>query len=739
MNTKIFPIIRSAGLLTGALLLCAGVPARAADKANADAFPNFESYVKITGQAGAISGNDAAFQNRAKQPSNGGVGIEDLHLSKDLDKTTTLVVDGKALAGSEDYLGRLNITKSEVGSVDVGYKRFRTFYDGAGGFFPLNNQWQDVANQDLHIDRSKFWIEGKLALKDMPEFTVRYTNELRSGQKDSTIWGTSDFTGLPFNAAPNPINPGRKFTPSYINIGERHELLEASMKHTVGNTTVLFSLIADRTNNSDTRYVTNYPGEVIPWSIASLPTAAQAAAKAAVASTNWNNQVQIAETDAMKTQTSGAHLESDTKLSDKLTVRIGANYDLVHSTVGGGRPLVTTTPTSAGAVAVTTNNYANLYGGTRVKDFAGNIALDYKATKDLFLKVAFRSQAEYISGSSGYDVIAASGTPAVTLATTPRTGWAKIHQNVHTPAVEVRYTGIKDVSLYFTGSQRDLSGVERNTSAFNPLTAANGTLAMNNVSEDHGDYTLGANWKTSSALTLRAEVFSKGHKDNATGFGTAPATIIGDYYLLDSTYEGYKITALAKPTATVGFTTRFISQRSKMQVTGFLPTFPAYDSLNGKNYMLSETVDWNPNAQVYFQLNATKTYNVISTIYPRAGVTPATSTNNAYDSNRVLQNSNNDYLTASFLSGFVVDKNTDAQIQVNYYRADNGNAILAPLTMPYGVAVEDTSITVGLKHKFADTWIAHGKVGYFDSKNDTSGGHLNYHGPVAYVTLEHAL
>jgi hypothetical protein len=132
-------------------------------------------------------------------------------------------------------------------------------------------------------------------------------------------------------------------------------------------------------------------------------------------------------------------------------------------------------------------------------------------------------------------------------------------------------------------------------------------------------------------------------------------------------------------------------------------------------------------------------FNVINTVYPNAGVTIATATANAWNVNGVLQNSNNNYLSGSALAGFVVDKLTDAQVQVNYYHAANGNAVLASLTTPYGVAVRDVQATVGLKHKFSDKWIGNAKVGYFDSANDTSGGNLNFHGPVAYVTLEHAL
>ncbi|MBI5767326.1 MAG: hypothetical protein HZA93_05985 [Verrucomicrobia bacterium] len=750
MNNTNSTFIRRAGVLASGLLLVAGVHARAASaKPEADAFPNYESYIKLSGQAASISGSETAFQSRTKNPSNGGLGIEDLHLSKDLSKTTSLVIDGKALAGSEDYLGSFKITKNEVGSFEVGYKRFRTFYDGVGGFFPTNSQWLPLNDQDLHVDRAKFWAEGVIAVKGAPVFTLRYTNELRSGRKDSTIWGSSSLTGLPFNLAPNPINPARKLTPGYIDLSERNEELELSMKHKIGKTNLLVSIKGEQFNNLDTRNVTNFPGEAIPWAIASLSTTVPAGqianpqniAKAAAPSNNWNNQVLIAETEGMKSKLSEFLVEADTPLTDKLTLKVNGVYELVHTSVVGSRPLITTTPTATGPVPVTTNNYSGLAGGTRLKNLVGNVALDWKPVKTVFVKFAYRYQEEYVRGSSTYNVIAASGTPATTLATTPRIGWAKLEQEVKTPVLEIRYTGIKDLALYFSGSERDLSGIERNTSAYNPLTAALGTPAIQNVSEDHGNYTLGANWKVSPVVSLRGEVFRKGHKDNTQGFDAR----VGDYYLLDSDYSGFKLTSIVKPTPFLGFTTRYVNQLGKMKVTGFLPTYPAYDSLSSKNHMISESIDFTPDKSVYVQLNANLVFHVISTIYPRAGLTPAAVnaaglvTANAFDSNRVVQNSNNNYMTLGFLSGWSVSKDTDAQFQCNYYRANNGNAALAALTLPYGVAVKDTQITVGLKHRFSEKWIGHAKVGYFDSANDTTGGRTNYHGPMAYLSFEHGL
>ena len=109
-----------------------------------------------------------------------------------------------------------------------------------------------------------------------------------------------------------------------------------------------------------------------------------------------------------------------------------------------------------------------------------------------------------------------------------------------------------------------------------------------------------------------------------------------------------------------------------------------------------------------------------------------------FDSNKVVQNSNNNNITMSVLTGWVVDKEDDVQVQGNYYRARDGNAALALWTMPYGVSVKDYSVTVGLKHKFDDKLVGNFKFGYFHSDNQTTGGMTNYRGPLVCVTFEKA-
>jgi hypothetical protein len=727
MNVNTTSLLRCVSWVAGAALALAGSQLfAAAAAAPTDAHPVFESYIKITGQAADISGSKSAYQTRTQQPKTG-AGIEELYYSKELSKSTSMVVEGRALTGAEDYLASYKLTKNEVGSFDVGYKRFRTFYDGVGGFFPLNNAWFPLNKTDLHTDRGKFWAEAKINLPNVPVFSVRYTNELRNGRKDSTIWGDSSFTGIPNNVA--PISPVRKIIPSIIQLGERHEEIEGIVRQKVGNTTLQLTLLGDRVNNLDSRFVTRFPGEVrLPTYVATTLYPPQ----------QMNNQVVIEQTEGTKSTTKAATATSVTVFSPRLTLRAGLSYQLVDCDYTGTRPMVTSTPSAAGVVFAPSNNFLDMAGNSEATVWAGKIALELKPSPDLAVKLAARAEDKYVKSAGTLTNVTSAVNATTGVLTVTQTGqrnWSRLKEQTVTPVFDVRYSGLSRVTLYATASQRILSGDKRLTTPYNPLTAASGTLGNNDLTEDFANFTLGANWRQSAVLTLRSEVFLKDHEFKEEGYGVN----LGDHYLLSWKYAGLKLSAIARTSPQLSFTTRYIYQNGTAQVTGFLPTFPAYDSMDAKNHTLSETVDWTPNPQSYVQANVSIVYNVIGTVYPRAGTAPATATNIAWDVNQVLQNSDNNYLTASVLAGAVLSKEDDLTVQVTYYRADNSNRQLAPRTYPYGVDLKEYLVWAGLKHKFSSRWIGHAKLGYLDNKNSATGGRTSFRGPLGYVSLEYGL
>ncbi len=255
--------------------------------------------------------------------------------------------------------------------------------------------------------------------------------------------------------------------------------------------------------------------------------------------------------------------------------------------------------------------------------------------------------------------------------------------------------------------------------------------------------TVGANWRTATWLELRGEVFAKDNESHYNGYIVRSDGYV-DTYDLEYTFKGFKVTAVLKPDPTLSFTTRYVYQEGKATVkstlvSGATATYPTYDSMDMTNHMIGETINWTPNSQFYLQANLNLVFNVIGTVYPRAGTTPASGSNIAFDSNGVLQNSDNNYFNGSLLAGAVLTKTDDLSFTYTYYKADNYNPQVANLSMPYGAGAEESLIAVGVKHKFSARCVGEAKLGYYDAKNDTTGGNTNFRGPVGYVSVTFAL
>lgn len=700
-----------------------------------DAFPTFDSYIKVSGQAPSVTGNGAAYAERAHSPESGAYGIEDLHFSKDVNDNTSMVFDGRALFGSEDYLGKLKLTRSEVGTAEVGYKRFRTFYDGIGGFFPVNGAWFPLSNEELHTDRGNFWADVTVALPNKPVFHLRYTNEQRTGQKDSTVWGDTDMTGIPiYNVSSlNPVSANRKIVASLLELDERQQNLSATVTHTVGKTELYFEIAKNWTDSDNTRWSNRYPGELKPYPAYS--TGQPAFLVPANRANNFTHgyDEQISQTDIW------SYLgKFTTTFSEKLTVYGGVGYRDASADIAGIRQMKVNLATSTGVVDVVGGfagtsgrpaySYRTIDGSTSQEILTGNLGVTYKPKPDFSVGLALKAEKLEMEGHNLVQYNSTMVNPATGVVTpinvtAPNT--SKRSEDPWTPELDLRYTGIKNLALYATLDYRYEPGKEESSSTSATTGGGLGTpvTAYDDVDVNHAHYKIGANWTATSYLTLRAETFYKDHVNEFTGY----ASSLGSNYILGYKFTGYKVTAILKPTPTLSFTTRYVGQFGTMDTT--VDTEESYQSMDSTSHLIGETVDWNPTKQVYVQLNLNVVFATIETAYPRAGGS----------ANDVLRNSDNNYQNGNLIIGFVLNKSTDAQLEARGYRADNYDPLAPPSSLAYGAGVREYAITAGIKHKLTDRMFLHAKAGYFDSRNDTTGGNTDFHGPMAYLSIDYSL
>jgi hypothetical protein len=716
------------------VLSFAAPPPALAAPAPADAFPNYESYIKISGQAPWITGDSAAFANRAGTPATGSGGIEELYFSKDLSKDTTLVVNGRALGGSNDYLASFNLSKNDVGSFETGYQTFRTYYDGVGGFFPLSNQFQKMGSEQLHTDRAAFWATATLALPNRPVFKLTFRDESRTGQKDSTEWaaivnpravvvngalvGTAAPANTPFVA------------PNLLNMDEHHQILESSMTAKVGKTTETFKATWDWANNNDWRTYQRYPGSTV---IAD-PTV-----------------MVLDDSEAYHTHSFRILNQTETKFNDWIALDIGLSYFHLSSKIGGN--WITPAYNAALNTVYTANTAANIYGGAKIDDYVGNVFLKLTPTKNWSADLGFRDECNLTASSGGFTT-SALATGATSLASSNFTvandvTYSHYIDHVATPEATVQYNGFSHTTLYVTyddrvnhGSQHWVNPYAASTTAgitgvTTTASAPIGSTFFQDANQNNKDAKVGANCNLTSRFSVRAEVFRKDHQNRFIGSNDYVGTAsYGALYATGYTFTGVKLTAIFKPTPQWSLSTRYQPQTGRMSVLANAVTGGAgNEATSGKAsaQSISETIDWNPSAHVYLQGNLNVVYSQLQTAYPAVPVSTTTYIPTP------IQNSDNNYITSSVLCGFVLTRTDDVQIQGFSSQASNYNPQIAAGGQPYGAGFREESISVGLKHKFAGKWIGEAKAGYFDRTNNTTGGFTNYHGPLVYVSVMHAL
>lgn len=580
--------------------------------------------------------------------------------------------------------------KTEVGTVDVGYKRFRTFYDGVGGFFPLNRQWLPLKDRDLHTDRGSFWANASLQLKGAPVLSLRYLNETRTGSKDSIVWGDSNLTGLP--TVPSG-NAARKLLPDLLTMDERHQLLQGRVEFTRGETTAALTVTGDWVNNNNRRNFTRFAGEVTP------------------SPERVHRQIDLLSVDTLSVIATTV-----TKFNERWTLNTGWSYQEVDSSVGGER---------ANAIGVFgTYDFRNLVGGSEGDTYAANAALSFRPNASWYFQGAIRGESSRIESEGTFERI--TGTTTLTTATY-REG-SRRKDDVVTPELNVRYTGIPKVVLYAMARDRLNQADRRSTAQYNATTAPLGppvnSLFSDDLDQDQAHYLVGANWNQSSRLTLRTEVFVKDHENRFVGY----ANRIGGLYVLGYQYTGVKFTAMVKPTDQVSVTTRYVPQYGTMEVT--TDSTAKWDSMTSRTHLVGLTVDWNPTAQFYLQANLDLGFNYISTAYPEAQ-TPATIA--------PQRNADNNYLVESLVAGMAVSKKTNLELLLTHQHAHNYQPEIASGTMPYGAGYSEDSVTVAIKHQLRERLRLTAKLGYISSENETTGGNTDFDGPVAYLAFDQAL
>ena len=691
--------------------------------------PEYKNWIEL-GIGGVItSGDRAQFEQEHRLPGDQPYGgIQDLHFEQTFDKDALFSIDGHALWDFNDYDITVQLSKPKLGYIKAGFTEFRSWYDGNGGFFPHTGPlsdphtgtWFAPPYPEMHIDRGDAWVELGLRVPDWPEITIRYDHEFRFGQKDSTIWGDTNLTGL----LP-PFNSTRKIIPSFRNIDETRDIFSFEASKTFGNTDVLLGMRYEHNTNDYSLNFERGAGQLPPV----VPPPGQ--------------QRKVTQTQNDDVELFSGHGITETRITDNFWFTAGYSYTSLQNDLSGSRITGLHWDEAFGEPVPTLGQrdhaFIDLAGMAQTREHLVNANLFWMPFETLAILSGFRYTHENVDNESSFLAEEpVRNTPPFT-PLNPRNGF---HYGPPEPAngardadydrfaqrLELRFTGIKDWLFYAEGEwEEDYGHVDE----FQTIDEAEAPLDKNTNALGQ-KYTIGFNWYPTMRLNLSGRYFHRiASYDEDIITAQFPRLINQDWNIDDF---NFRITFRPKIPACLG-TLALVTRYDFVHTTidGQWEVFSDGELLNEeqtgeiKKHVISESLTWNPLARFYLQANFSYVLNQTDT--------PANNIDLVPNEGPTVVNFRNDYWTVTSGFGYLIDDKTEFYSDFSYYCA-NDHYKNAGVAMIYGLGATEYSASATITRQLTKQMRLLLRYGYYDYRDVTSGGHNNYQAHSLFSSLQ---
>lgn len=656
------------------------------------------NWIEFSGGKFFTSGDGAQFMRRQGKRAGAFGGIEEFHWERFVGERGLLKLDGRGLFDENDYLLKMEILDPERGWLRAGYKEFRTYYDGSGGFFPPNRQWFELYDDEMALDRGEAWFEGGLTLPSWPEISFEYRHVFREGMKDSTVWGDTTLTG---GAGAMGI------VPSFWRIDEKRDIVAVDMKHSIANTDFGVGVRAEWMENDNGRYIHRRPGE---------------------AADRFLTHKEGFEADLFN-----ARAFTETRFNDKALFTTGYSFTTLDTEIFGSRIYGADyeagfDPTPQARNQTFDEGFFGLGGGSSVKQHVVNLNCMFTPWEHFVIVPSVRVENMSQDGIASFTettVTAAGGAPVLaSLQNTREYGVTDVSERL-----ELRYTGFRNWSWYARGEwlegRGDLSELEQDFTA--------GTVGLFRQTESSRftqKYVAGANWYPARKVSFGAQYYHKiwenryDHPADSTlntGGNRYPAFIRAHDFKTDDL--NWRMTL--RPTGNVTLVSRYDFQHSTVRITPDL--LPESESADMTSHILSQSVSWTPFSRLSLMAAITYTRDTSETAAERLTGAAA----------GLVRTSENDYWFTSANVLYVLTERTDLQAGYTYYRAGNYVAIPAT-TLPLGAGAEEHGVTFGITRMIHPRlrWAA--KYGFYKFRDQATGGFNNFSAHLLYSSVRYS-
>src|SRR5215469_16737236 len=309
----------------------------------------------------------------------------------------------------------------------------------------------------------------------------------------------------------------------------------------------------------------------------------------------------------------------------------------------------------------------------------------------------------------------------------PANGARNSDYNLFAQRLELRYTGIKDWLFYFQGEWEEDYG---HVNEFQTIDEPKELPLDKNTNALGQKYTVGATWNPSMRFSMAGQYFHRIASYGEDIFSANFPTLVNQDWNVDD--FNVRMTFRPKlPTClgTLALVTRYdfvhTSIDSQWLVDG--ETLAELQSGEIKQHVISEALNWNPLPRFFLQANFSYVLNQTDT--------PANSIDLVPNAGPTVVNFRNDYWTVTSGIGYIIDDKTDFYADYYFYCANDyyNNAAVA---VPYGMGSTENAVTATITRQLSKRTRLTLKYGFYDYRDETSGGHNNYRAHSLFSSLQ---
>ena len=145
--------------------------------------------------------------------------------------------------------------------------------------------------------------------------------------------------------------------------------------------------------------------------------------------------------------------QTETQFSSKVALDVGLTWYAHLSSTNGGN-WITPAYSSMAKAVYTADTAANIFGGSKMDDYVGNIFLKFTPGKNWQADIGFRDEYNVVGSSGGFTTTTLASTAKTVAATSINTSddltYSHFIDHTLTPEASVQYLGFQGVSLYGT-------------------------------------------------------------------------------------------------------------------------------------------------------------------------------------------------------------------------------------------------------------------------------------------------